>query len=161
MQTGDEIGFGPSLNSICTLTSRMSCRLTSGDDALLEHDHGSCAESEVEFCKKGSEVAGSKFRGFAKRGEGFQQLSPKSDRLPLHPFPNGLPSAINSLFGYPGKSHAAGAGQITARWSERSTRLILPLASAQAEAFLRSALPGRTASRHPKLWRRRRLPRVG
>ena len=64
------------------------------------------------------------------------------------PFPNGLPSVINSLCGYPGKSHAAGPGQITARWSQRSTRLILPLASAEAEAFLQSARPGRTASRH-------------
>ena len=74
------------------------------------------------------------------------------------PFPNGLPSAINSLFGYPGKSHAARPGQIAARWSERSTRLVLPLASAEAEAFLRSALPGRTAPGMPKLRRRRRLP---
>jgi hypothetical protein len=60
------------------------------------------------------------------------------------PFPNGLPSVINSLCGYPGKSHAAGSGQSTARWSQRSTRLILPLASAEAGAFFcSSALPGR------------------
>ena len=78
------------------------------------------------------------------------------------PFPNGLPSAINSLFGYPGKSHAAGPGQIAARWSQRSTRLILPLASAEAEAFfVVRAAGGRTLSGMPKLWRRRRLPRVG
>jgi hypothetical protein len=89
------------------------------------------------------------------------------------PFPNRLPSAINSLFGCPGRSHAAGPGQITARWSERSTRLVLPLASAEAEAFLRSALPGRTASRHAEAlaatsiaargleaWRDRRCPRI-
>ena len=51
------------------------------------------------------------------------------------PFPNGLPSVFNSLFGYPGKSHAAGTGQITARWWQRSTRLIPPLASTEAPAF--------------------------
>src|SRR5437879_11970871 len=52
------------------------------------------------------------------------------------PFPHRLPSAINSLHDYPGKSHAAGSGQITARWWRRSTRLIQPLASMQARAFL-------------------------
>jgi hypothetical protein len=71
MQTGDEIGFGPSLNSICTLTSRMSCRLTSGDDALLEHDHGPCAESEVEFLQKAQkwpEMSRIKIQGVCKTG---------------------------------------------------------------------------------------------
>ena len=87
------------------------------------------------------------------------------------PFPNGLPSEINSLFGCPGKSHAAGPGQITARWSERSTRLILSLASAEAKAFLRSALPGRCAfrlaeaatsiaARWLQAWCDRRCPRI-
>ena len=57
------------------------------------------------------------------------------------PFPNGLPSVVNSLYGYPDKSHKAGQNQISARWWGRSTRLILPLASTEAGAiFARDCL---------------------
>jgi hypothetical protein len=50
--------------------------------ALLEYGPGPCAESEVEFCKW-LRSGRMKIQGFAKRVEGFQQLSPKSDRRPL------------------------------------------------------------------------------
>jgi len=64
--------------------------------------------------------------------------------------------------GYLGESHTAGRGQITARWSQRSTRLILPLASAAAAAFfaVRAARRDRFPVA-PKLRRRHRLPRLG
>ena len=57
------------------------------------------------------------------------------------PFPNGIPRRINALDDHPGKSLAAGSGQITARWRGRSTRLILSLASAEAQSFSASRRP--------------------
>jgi hypothetical protein len=40
-----------------------------------------------EVSQKWPEIAGSKWRWFAKPGERFQLLSPKADVLPLHHFP--------------------------------------------------------------------------
>ena len=57
------------------------------------------------------------------------------------PFPNGLSSLINGLCGYLDKSPAPGSGQITARWLRRSTRSILPLASAEEGPFLDPSRP--------------------
>jgi hypothetical protein len=48
-------------------------------------DHAQNPTSNLQKAQKRPEMAGSKLsEGFSKRGEGFQQLSPKSDWLPFH-----------------------------------------------------------------------------
>jgi hypothetical protein len=95
-----------------------------------------CEASRADAREKNSKS------GAAREGGWGTWIRTKTNRVrvccaTVTPFPNGLPSLINSLCGYPGKSHTAGAGQITARWWQRSTRLIPLLASAEAAAFCR------------------------
>jgi hypothetical protein len=78
--------------------------------APLEYGPGPCAESEVEFCKQ-LRSRRIKIQGFAKRVEGFQQLSPKSA-----PFPNGIVEQIQSVSELPGNLARTGQSLSRGRW---------------------------------------------